>query len=343
MISVVMPVFNGQRFLAQAVDSLLAQRFADFEIVAVDDGSTDDTPAILARYAEADPRVRVVRGEHSGISAALNRGIEAATHEWIARMDADDVASPDRFTKQLAAAAAHPQVAVWGSYANHVDSTGRVLGLSRTGPTSVDEFHKLRTAGEDCYVIHPTSMFRKDVFERVGGYDSRFNYCEDFELFDRMAEHGPVVAIPEPLLQYRIHATSVSMQRFFTMRKFASYVRARQRARLDSKQLSYEQFEKDRAARSCIARTADALHTTSGFYYRKAGLAAAEGSKVKAAMFLATSALMNPVYAIPRVWNQVVKSKVNGTPEPMSAASSSAESKIQNSKAEIPVESCCPS
>src|SRR4051794_15062175 len=180
MISVVMPVFNGQRFLAEAMDSLLAQTFRDFEIVAVDDGSTDETPAILRRYAERDARVRVIRGNHAGISAALNRGTEASTHAWIARMDADDVAMPDRFAKQLAAAGTHPDVVVWGSYANHVDAGGKVLGLSKCGPTSVDEFRKLRSAGEDCYVIHPTSMFRRDAFDRAGGYDGRFNYCEDF-------------------------------------------------------------------------------------------------------------------------------------------------------------------
>ncbi len=144
MISVVMPVFNGERFLAQAMDSLLAQTFRDFEIVAVDDGSTDSTHEILERFAEKDSRVKVVRGDHAGISAALNRGIENATHDWIARMDCDDVAAPDRFEKQLAAATLHPGVVIWGSYARHVDSSGNVLGISRTGPTSEDEFRKLR-------------------------------------------------------------------------------------------------------------------------------------------------------------------------------------------------------
>jgi glycosyltransferase involved in cell wall biosynthesis len=310
MISVVMPVYNGQRFLARAMDSLLAQTFTDFEVIVVDDGSTDDTPAILRRYAEQDARVRVIRGDHAGISAALNRGIEASTHAWIARMDADDVASPDRFAKQIAGAAAHPEVVVWGSYAQHVDANGRVLGVSRTGPTSVDEFRRLRAAGEDVYVIHPTSMLRKDVVLRVGGYDGRFNYCEDFELFDRMAEHGPVVALPEPLLQYRIHATSVSMQRFFTMRTFAAFVRARHKTRLAGATLTYDQFERAACERSPLARALDALHTTSGFYYRKAGLAAAEGAKPRAAMFLAVSAALNPFYALPRVWDQVLSNRL---------------------------------
>jgi glycosyltransferase involved in cell wall biosynthesis len=348
MISVVMPVFNGQRFLAQAVDSLLAQTFTDFEVVAVDDGSTDETPAILRSYARLDSRVRVVHGAHAGISAALNRGIEASTHDWIARIDADDVASPERFGRQLAAAQAHPDVVVWGSYAQHVDAAGNVLGISKTGPTSIEEFKRLRAAGEDCYVIHPTSMLRKDVVLKAGGYDSRFNFCEDFELFDRMAEFGAVVALPEPLLQYRIHATSISMRRFFTMRRFSNFVRARAKARLAGRVLNYEQFERDASQRWCVARAAEALHTSSGFYYRKAGLAAAEGAKLRAAAFLATSALMNPAYAIPRVWDQVVSNKLRGLRGARNTVAGGSQPPLEAaelvaSAPTVPSETCCTS
>lgn len=310
MISVVLPVYNGARFLAQAMDSLLGQTFREFEVVAVDDGSTDDTPAILDRYAKFDPRVRVVRGDHAGISAALNRGIAAARFDWIARMDADDVAHPERFERQLAAAARHPEVVVWGCFAHHVDAAGRVLGISQTGPTSEAEFRRLRARGEDVYVIHPTALLRKDALLAAGGYDGRFNYCEDLELFDRMAGHGPIVALPQPLLLYRIHATSISMERFFTMRRLSDFVRARAKARLAGRALDYAQFERDAPGRSRVARAAASLHAFSGFYYRKAGLAASEGAKVKAAAFLATSALLNPAYAIPRVWDQVLSAKV---------------------------------
>jgi glycosyltransferase involved in cell wall biosynthesis len=339
VISVVMPIFNGQRFVAQAMDSLLAQTFRDFEVIAVDDGSTDESPAILRRYAMADPRVRIIQSDHSGISAALNRGIEAATRPWIARIDADDVALPDRFAKQLTAAAANPSVVVWGSYAQHIDAAGKVLGISRTGPTSEDEFHRLREVGEDVYVIHPTSMLRRDVVAKVGGYDGQFNFCEDFELFDRMAEHGPIVALPEPLLLYRIHATSISMQRFFTMRRFANFVRARQKARLAGRVLTYEQFEQDARKRSLVFRAAGALHTSSGFYYRKSGLAAAEGAKLKAAAFLAASTVMNPAYAIPRVWNQVVSAKLHRLFGGESHSSSSGEGRneaVQYPRVEYP-------
>lgn len=312
MISVLMPVFNGERFLATAVESVLVQTVRDFELIVVDDGSTDGTSAILQRYARADGRVRVVESDHGGISAALNRGIAAARYEWIARMDADDVAAPDRFARQLAAAAAHPRVVVWGAYARHINAAGKVLGVSRTGPTSEDEFRRLRSKGKDVHIIHPTAMLRKDVVVAAGGYDGRFDYCEDFELFDRMAEHGAIVAIPEPLLLYRIHATSISMERFFTMRQLAEFVRARHLARLAGATLTYEQFQEKASCRSRLARGADALHTWSGFYYRNAGLAAAEGSHARAGLLLAASAAMNPAYAVRRLWDQVLWPKMQG-------------------------------
>jgi hypothetical protein len=162
-----------------------------------------------------------------------------------------------------------------------------------------------------------------------------------------MAEHGPVVALPEPLLLYRIHATSVSMQRFFTMRRFANFVRARQNARLKGATLSYEQFEHAAQRRWKVARALEALHTTSGFYYRKAGLAAAEGAKAKAALFLATSALLNPFYAIPRVWNQVVSNKLRGAVARESSPSGSQPPAEAAGEIAAPApvrrESCCPS
>jgi glycosyltransferase involved in cell wall biosynthesis len=310
MISVVMPIFNAERFLAEAMDSLLAQTYPHFEIIAVDDGSTDTSVAILERFAQKDSRVRVVRQEHAGISAAMNRGIALSTRPWIARMDADDVAAPDRFARQLTAARQQPHVVVWGSFAEHINTVGRVLGLSRTGPTSEEAFDRLRAAGKDIFVVNPTAMLRRDIVERVGGYDGRFTCCEDFELFDRMAEHGPIIAIAEPLVQYRVHATSVSMQKFFTMRRFAHYVHARQNARLAGQELTLEQFKQNEKRRSTIRRTAATIHSCSNYFYRRAGLAAAEGATAKAVAFLLISTLLNPAYSIPRFCRQVISPKV---------------------------------
>ncbi len=115
MISVVIGAYNAERYIARAVESMLAQTYTDFELIAVDDGSTDRTAAILRSCAARDARVRVIEAAHQGISGAANRGIAAARQAWIARMDADDIALPHRLERQLAAAAAAPEVVLWGA------------------------------------------------------------------------------------------------------------------------------------------------------------------------------------------------------------------------------------
>jgi len=236
--------------------------------------------------------------------------VAAAKFDWIARMDGDDIAHPQRLEKQWAAAQANPRVVVWGSYANHVNQKGRRLGLSKTGPTSEAEFHHWRRTGGEVTVIHPTAIFHKPTFLKAGGYDARFNGCEDFELWDRMAEFGPIVAIPEPLLEYRVHATSVSMKKFFTMRRLATFVIDRNKARLRGETLTLEEFERREKSAGMLARLWWRVFHTSGFYYRNAGLAYGEGQHVKAARCLAAAWVLNPRYTTQRAWSQFVAPKL---------------------------------
>jgi hypothetical protein len=225
-------------------------------------------------------------------------------------MDSDDIAHPQRLEKQWAAAQANSRVVVWGSYANHVNQKGRRLGVSKTGPTSEAQFHEWRRTGGEVTVIHPTAMFHKPTFLKAGGYDARFNGCEDFELWDRMSEHGPVVAIPEPLLEYRVHATSVSMKKFFTMRRLATFVIDRHKARLRGEALTLETFERREQSAGLLARLWWRVFHTSGYYYRNAGLAYGEGQHFKAARCLAAAWVLNPRYTTQRAWSQFVAPKL---------------------------------
>lgn len=324
MISVVMPAYNAQRFVAEAVESILAQTYRDFEFVIVDDGSTDETLPILRRYAAQDARIRLVEGDHRDLAGALNLGVAHATRPWVARMDADDMARPDRFARQLAAAAANPRVLVWGSYALHVNAAGKVLGVSRTGPTTEREFDDLRRRGADVYVHHPTWLARRDVILKLGGYDPRFDSCEDFELLDRIADLGPVLAIPEPLLRYRVHSSSSTARRFFAMRHKADYVVARRHARMRGEALSWEAFEEQCRRRPLPAKAAAALHTASMYYYRKAGLSFGDGRVIRAGACLAAATAMNPAYAVRRAWRQVL----SGTARRMRAGAESASDDV---------------
>ena len=217
-VSVVLPVYNGGAFLAQALDSVLAQTLRDFELIAIDDGSTDASGGILDRTAQADNRVTVVRQTNAGIIAALNRGIALARGEFIARMDADDVCHPERLARQVAFLDARPEIAVVGCAVTLIDEAGkriREVEYPET-PEAVAAF--LDTGAP---LAHPTVMMRRAAVLAVAGYRDAYKHAEDYDLWLRMAERYRMANLPERLLLYRQHASKHSFayaveQRFAT-------------------------------------------------------------------------------------------------------------------------------
>jgi len=207
LISVVMPVWNGERYLREAVDSILAQSFRDFEFIILDDGSTDATPEILAGYAAADSRIRVIRLAHEGIVVALNRGVAEAKAGWIARMDADDIAHPDRFEAQWAAILANPGVVLCHAHTALIGDPELVTPAGRFIRSQA--LLALRLCFQ-CPVVHPTVMFRKDVFLECGGYLPEERHAEDYGLWGRLLMKGAVIGVARPLLDFRVHANSIS-------------------------------------------------------------------------------------------------------------------------------------
>ena len=202
LISVVMPVRDGQAFLDESIQSICTQTFGDFEIIVVDDGSTDRTAEILARHAARDSRLRIVVQGPAGIVVALNRAIEESSGSLLARMDADDIARPDRFARQVEILSQHPSVAVVGSACEVVDRTGRLLRLVRFPPAPAQIRERLCDA--NC-IAHPTVMMRRDVVLAAGAYRRAFHHCEDYDLWLRLSESQDLLNIDEPLLRYREH------------------------------------------------------------------------------------------------------------------------------------------
>lgn len=220
-----MPVRDGAQWLVPAIDSVLAQTLVDFELVIVDDGSADATPAILSDYTGRDPRVRSLRMERTGLVAALNRGLAAAAAPLVARLDADDICLPHRLERQAAFLAANPAVMLVGSSAEVIDAAGRPIGEMRR-PTGHLELARLLARGNP--FIHSTLMFRAETVRNLGGYRSAFAAAEDYDLLMRIAEQGAVANLPERLIQYRRHQGSVT--RTQAVRQVFS-VRMAQRAR----------------------------------------------------------------------------------------------------------------
>jgi glycosyltransferase involved in cell wall biosynthesis len=207
-VTVLMPVHNGADFLAEAIESILTQTFGDFEFVIVDDGSTDATSEILRLYAERDARIRVLREARVGIVTALNRGLAIASGMYLARMDADDCALPNRLKIQVDLLDASPTVIACGSAVYQIGSKSGLVSMPRT-----DRQCKLFLAIGNCFA-HPAVMFRMDAIKLRGlNYSDDYLYAEDYKLWSDMAVYGDFHNLKQPLLRYRVHSAQVGQKK----------------------------------------------------------------------------------------------------------------------------------
>jgi glycosyltransferase involved in cell wall biosynthesis len=204
-----MSVYNGERFLRTAIDSVLAQTFQDWELIVVDDASTDSTPQILAEYT--DSRIRVLRNEKNSKQAVCsNRGLAVASGRYIARLDADDVSLPDRLAEQVTYLDAHPDVTFVASAVHLIDEAG---GQTGSHPGNFNDCSLKFKFAVTNVVIHSSVMLRAEAVRQLNGYDEdpKYWFTEDYEFLARAAFQGKARILPQAMVEYRVHPSSVSL------------------------------------------------------------------------------------------------------------------------------------
>ena len=220
-LSVLIPTYNGGRYVFEAIQSILNQTYQDFELLIIDDGSTDNTSKIIQSFN--DPRIRWFRNEkNEGLIATLNRGLELAQGQLIARMDSDDLSLPDRFEKQIHYLNEHPDVSVVGGAYETIEENVRIV-RHPTDPEQVRQ--ELLFTG--CVIAHPTVMFRKKVLEDLGfTYDKNYPHAEDYALWAKLSQQVKLANLPDVLLRYRVHSEQASIQFESIQQKGAARVKA---------------------------------------------------------------------------------------------------------------------
>ena len=208
-ISVIMPVYNAEKHVALAIESILNQTDKDFEFVMVNDGSADRSLSIMGNFSRIDGRIRVTsREQRQGVAASLNEGLAMAKGDYIARMDADDISLPQRFEKQVVFLEEHPDIAVVGSSVLVVDPEGLPIAPRILPPTHEEIDRGLMRYLIERRMYHPTMMMRRSVVSTIGGYRKEFA-AEDYDLLLRLGEICKLANLPEVLLEYREHFSSV--------------------------------------------------------------------------------------------------------------------------------------
>ena len=205
-VSVIMSVYNGEKFISEAIKSILNQTLTDFEVIVINDGSTDSTPEILKHFC--DRRLRIIEQSNKGLTMSLNRGIRAARGEFIARMDADDLSEPTRLARELEVLDGDTSLAVVGSWYTVIDNLGREIARCRR-PGNMLWF--TRMVGRVNPLCHGSVMMRRRAIEAVGLYEERIPYAQDYDLWLRMFSRGfRFQVIPEYLYRYRFSPESVA-------------------------------------------------------------------------------------------------------------------------------------
>lgn len=224
LISVVMSVYNGERFLSQAIDSILSQTFTNFEFIIINDGSKDSSEQIIKRYK--DPRIRLVNQSNHGLVYSLNRGVNLAKGAYIARQDQDDASLPSRFEKQLQLFYSDPRLGVVGTFFTYVDEETGIPKLTIVGPTRSIDIKR------NMYITNPfghgTVMFKREVLEKAGHYSDKFGPTEDFELWTRVADRWELAIVPESLYWYNLSKAGISHTNSSIQHEFTAKITSRQ-------------------------------------------------------------------------------------------------------------------
>lgn len=222
VVSVLMPVYNAERYVAEAVESILAQTFRDFEFIIIDDGSTDGSLKILKAYAARDERIRLTSRGNKGLTRTLNEMVDKAKGEFLARMDNDDIALPERFALQVEFLQRESNVVWVGGAFELIDERGRLLTCIEL-PEHNAEIQQLLLDGHTSF-MHPCSMIRRASLIEVGGYDETLLGAEDVDLWLRMSKVGALANLKDKVLKYRLNTNSINGRNRTLMRQEAEKV-----------------------------------------------------------------------------------------------------------------------
>jgi glycosyltransferase involved in cell wall biosynthesis len=311
-ISVLLSVRNGLPYLKQTVTSILGQSLRDFEFVIVDNCSTDGSREYLQEIVKLGQHpIRLVLNERDlGHSGGLNRGLENCRGEWVARIDADDVALPKRLERQLAFVEANPDVALTCCLAFYINERGERKGKTTLDLTTRQRFREYMDRNEAIGLLHPCVFMRRQIVLETGAYREAFGGANDIDLWNRISERGHLILVqPEYLMEYRIHSAAISSRKFLESRLKYEWARACMIARRSGKEEpAWEDFLRSWNSAGVFKRLNRRRKTLAKMYYRLTGENLICGKKLKGGVYFALSMLLQPQYALRRIASQALPS-----------------------------------
>jgi glycosyltransferase involved in cell wall biosynthesis len=301
LVSVVMPTYNGSRYVLEAIRSVLSQSHSPLELVIVDDGSTDSTCEVVTSLN--DHRIQLVRQENSGVASARNTGLARARGPLVAFLDQDDSWASEKIIRQVPLFS-DPTIGIAGSLMSYVGSSGRKLGTSG----ELADHQQDRIAAARLMPFAPSSIVaRTELLRSLGGFDAELARTvapiDDLDLVSRVAQTHRIVTVPETLGTYRVHAEAGSFAKFYEMQRGTRFLQARIAARQRGADLTWQDWSSTTVDSKAVQRREKAR-----FHYRRAGFGIASGQPVRGLIDLAVATGLAPNYTLPRLRRQLIGS-----------------------------------
>jgi glycosyltransferase involved in cell wall biosynthesis len=297
LVTVIMPVYNGEVFLGVAIESVLSQTYHNFELIILDDGSTDRSLDIIRGYQNEDSRIRVVSRENKGLCVSLNELLDLAKSDIVFMMHADDEMMPERLERQEKYLMMHPEIDICSSYVEYIDDKGKNIGRYSVS-LSPKRAQALAAKNKIIGFNHPSTVFRRKLIQVLGGYRQEFWPCEDIDLWNRAIEIGAgIYTIPEYLLKYRIHGASASVARSKLLRRKHHFVKECMLCRRrNSPELSWDAFIDVWEGRTFGLRLNTWRKDTAKALYKNAVFLYSQRRYLGMVLFLIEALLLQPVY-----------------------------------------------
>jgi glycosyltransferase involved in cell wall biosynthesis len=306
-VSVLMSVRNGMPFVQQTIQSLIDQSFTNWEFVIVDNASTDETLEILESAAANEPRIHLIASAADlGHSGGLNRGLAECRGVWIARIDADDLALPNRLERQLAFLQANPDIHVTSCLGDYINARGQVVGNITNDLTTREVFQHYVRRNLAIGILHPGAVIRRDLLQQVGGYRGAFDPANDTDLWGRLVDAGALILVQqEPLMKYRVHERSISAQSFCRNRLKYQWARDCMRSRRRGEtEATWNEYVGTRENAPFRKRANRWRKTNARRFYRQAAQHFISGQVMQALVELTVAIFLQPSYAAPRLVKQ---------------------------------------
>lgn len=310
MVSVILPVYNQEKYLQETIQSILDQSLQQFELIILDDGSSDNSAPIIQQFAAKDKRIRAYYSANTGKSTSTNYLVNEARGQWCAFIDADDVMLPERLKRQIEFHSQAKEVDASSCNCYYINEQGNLFGTQRyNGLRTVAEYKSTIKRKKFITCSYTGLMVSKKAFIEAGRLSAKFEPCEDFEFLNRFVEKGFILlVIPEVLMKYRIHSAAITVKKPILVLDTIAFVKhSIKLRRLGEAEISFEEFRTIQNEYSWLTKFNIMRFNYAMIFFRSAGFSILSKKYLAFMWKIVTSLMLSPHYVFKKVWNHLRK------------------------------------